>query len=233
MKPSLKSKKTNIMKIRNWKPIVSAVFITGLLSFNIISATADRPAVAEKNGNTEIKSGAVVAYAVNVKKSNVVWTGKKVSGSHTGNITLSSGNVLVDKNTITGGTFIIDTRTITSTDVTDADTNAKLVGHLKNDDFFGVDKYPEAKLVITSLLPEGQGKYTVKADLTIKDKTNPVTFPATISVNGKQVNANAKIVVDRSKYDIKFRSKSFFENLGDKVIYDDFDLDVQLVADAQ
>lgn len=215
--------------------LTGAGLIAGLLSFNLVNNATDGAYNSSPLQTHTItnNSNAAVAYTVDVKKSVITWTGKKYTGSHTGNITLSGGSVLIDKNNFVGGAFTIDTRSITSTDVADESTNAKLVGHLKSDDFFGVEKFPEAKLAIVSVKSTGGANYTVNGNLTIKGKSNPVSFPATVTVNGKQVTANAKIIVDRSKYDIKFRSQSFFENLGDKVIYDDFELDVQLTASAQ
>lgn len=178
-------------------------------------------------------TGKPAAYKVDAAKSKLTWKGKKVTGEHTGNINLSNGVLNLEGSQLKGGSFEIDTRTITNTDITDKDNNAKLIGHLKSDDFFATDKYPKATLVITSVNPNGASQYNVKGNLTIKGITNEVSFPATIAVNNNQLTANAKITIDRTKYNIKFRSKSFFENLGDKVIYDDFDLDVTLVATAQ
>lgn len=171
-----------------------------------------------------------VNYKIDVNKSTIVWTGKKVTGEHTGNIKLKSGVLQHDGKVITGGAFDIDMTTISNTDLTDASYNQKLVGHLKSDDFFGVDKYPVANLKITEITYKGGDQYEIGGDLTIKGKTNKIKFPATVSADGKVLNAKSKITVDRSKYDVKYGSKSFFEGLGDKTIYDDFDLDINLVA---
>jgi polyisoprenoid-binding protein YceI len=171
-----------------------------------------------------------VNYKIDVNKSTIVWTGKKVTGEHTGNIKVKSGVLQHDGKVITGGAFDIDMTTITNTDLTDAAYNQKLIGHLKSDDFFGVDKFPVASLKITEIKFKGGDQYEIGGDLTIKGKTNKIKFPATVSADGKVLNAKSKITVDRSKYDVKYGSKSFFEGLGDKTIYDDFDLDVNLVA---
>jgi polyisoprenoid-binding protein YceI len=169
-------------------------------------------------------------YHVDPLKSSLVWSAKKVTGGHTGNINLSSGSLQVENNILKGGSFEIDTRTITSTDIKDQSGNQKFIRHMKSDDFFSVEKYPSAKLEIVSATPKGDNNYDVVANLTIKGITQPVKFPATVAVDNDHITANAKITVDRTKYDIRFRSKSFFENLGDKMIYDDFDLNVSLVA---
>ncbi|RYD72685.1 MAG: YceI family protein [Sphingobacteriales bacterium] len=169
-------------------------------------------------------------FKVDTNKSTIVWTGKKVTGEHTGNIKIKNGVLQHDGKVITGGAFDIDMTTITDNDLTDAGYNAKLVGHLKSDDFFGVEKYPVATMKITGITFKGGDQYELTGDLTIKGKTDKVKFPATVSANGNTLTAKSKITVDRSKYDVKYGSKSFFEGLGDKTIYDDFDLDVNLVA---
>ena len=157
-------------------------------------------------------------------ESNIEWTGKKIGGSHYGHISLTSGTLENKGNNYTGGEFIVDMKSITNEDLTDKDTNAKLIGHLKSNDFFGVEKYPTARLVITKGIPSTQENYVFTGNLTIKDKTNPVRFNVVKSVvNGRQI-FKGKLVIDRSKFDIRYGSDSFFDNLGDNVIYDEFEL---------
>lgn len=174
-----------------------------------------------------------VVYKVDEQNSKVTWLAKKVTGEHSGNVKVSNGTLTLDNNVLKGGSFDIDTRTISVTDITDPETNGKLLGHLKSDDFFSVEKFPAAKFVISSVKPVSAGKYEVTGKLTIKGITNDVTFPTTVKTEGNKVQADAKITVDRTKYGIKFRSKNFFENLGDKTISDDFDLNVTLNATKQ
>lgn len=173
------------------------------------------------------------SFAVDAKQSTVVWTGKKVTGEHKGNVGLSSGKLNVVDNKLEGGTFVINLSSLTVTDITDADKNAKLVGHLKGEDFFATDKFPTSQLVITKAVNKGGEQYEITGNLTIKGITQPVTFPATVKVSDKNVTANAQITVNRTKYDIKYKSANYFENLGDKAIYDDFTLDVNLVANLE
>ena len=173
---------------------------------------------------------ATTKFKADVKSSSLLWTGKKVTGQHNGTISISSGELIAEGKAIKGGSFEIDVTSLTVTDLTDKSYNDKLVTHLKSDDFFGVTKYPKASFAITSVTPNSGDQYLIKGDLTIKGKTNPIEFPATITFSDKQVTAKARIVVNRAKYDIRYGSKSFFDNLGDKVIYDDFDLDLNLVA---
>jgi polyisoprenoid-binding protein YceI len=172
----------------------------------------------------------VTTFTVDPAASTIVWTGYKVTGQHTGNVTVKNGKLLVDHGRFTGGSFEIDMTTITCTDLQGGGAT-KLVNHLKSDDFFGVEKYPMAKYVITRVIPtDTKGNYKIIGDLTIKEKTKEVRFNANLAEANNQLTATAKIVVDRSDFDVKFGSGSFFDGLGDKTIYDDFDLQVTLVA---
>lgn len=167
---------------------------------------------------------------VNSAKSELTWLGKKVTGEHTGKITLKEGTLILDGAKLTGGKFVADLNSITCTDLTDKDYNGKLIGHLKSDDFFSVEKHPTATFVVTKAVAKSAGVYDVTGNLTIKGITKPATFPVTVKTTATGAEATGKLVVDRSKYDIKYNSKSFFENLGDKMINDDFSIDVKLVA---
>lgn len=175
-------------------------------------------------------------FKVNPEKSQLNWLGKKVTGKHWGTVNLANGSLVFNGANLVGGEFVIDMNSITVSkeDLADAETNAKLVGHLKNDDFFGVDKGNKtATLKITSAKPltgNPNATHEVSGDLTIKGKTNKVTFPAKIDMKSNQVMAEAKIVVDRTKWDIRYGSATFFEKLGDKAINNDFEMDVKLAA---
>lgn len=163
---------------------------------------------------------------VDTKKSTLKWHGEKVTGEHFGMIDLKDGMLVWKNNKITGGEMIIDMTSITNTDIEDAEYNAKLVGHLKSDDFFGVEKYPTAKLDIKSSSAFKDNKATVKGELTIKETTLPIEFTAQKEGNWFM----AELVIDRSKYDVRYGSGSFFDNLGDKTIYDDFTLTVKIAT---
>ncbi|WP_028978277.1 YceI family protein [Sporocytophaga myxococcoides] len=169
-------------------------------------------------------------YKVDAKQSKVVWLGKKVTGEHTGGINIADGKLISNGKTFTGGSFTIDMNSVTCTDVADAAYNEKFVGHLKSDDFFSTAKFPKSTFVITKVTSTGKDQYNVKGNLTIKGITKELEFPATIQTVGNQIKAKAKIVVNRTLYDIKYGSGSFFDNLGDKAINDDFELNVDLVA---
>lgn len=160
---------------------------------------------------------------VDVDASTVEWTGEKVTGSHNGTIQLESGYLMMEDDKIVGGEFVMDMSTITVTDLT-GENKGKLEGHLKSEDFFGVEKHPTAKLVITSAAAKGEGKFGIVGDLTIKNETHPITFD--LVMNGDSAKTN--LTIDRSKYNVRYGSGSFFDNLGDKTIYDNFDLAVNL-----
>lgn len=171
-----------------------------------------------------------VTYKVDNEASKVFWKAKKVTGEHSGYISISTGVLNVANGQLKGGNIEINTQSITVTDIADATSNARLVGHLKGEDFFAVEKFPTATLVITSATSTGTNSYDIKGKLSIKGVTNEVSFPATIGFEKNKLSAKAQLTVDRTKYDIRYRSKNFFENLGDKAIYDDFELDITLSA---
>ena len=170
-------------------------------------------------------------FAVNTAQSNLVWKAEKVTGKHDGTVKLSGGEITVANNKLVGGSFTIDMTTMAVVDIKDAGMNGKLLGHLKSDDFFSVEKHKNATFVISSVTPGSQsGSFTVKGNLTIKGITKPIEFPAAIVMSGNDLRATATITVDRTKFDIRYGSKSFFESIGDKAIYDDFTIELQLVA---
>lgn len=161
---------------------------------------------------------------IDVKKSSIGWVGKKVTGQHSGTINFSEGTLVFNGKKLRGGKFTVDMNSITVTDLEAGKGKEKLEGHLKADDFFGTDKFGTATLEIKLISANGDDTYNVTADLTIKGISKPVNF--TIAVKGNKATANLK--VDRTKYDIKYGSGSFFDNLGDKAINDEFELNVSL-----
>lgn len=155
--------------------------------------------------------------------STIEWVGKKVTGQHNGTVNFKDGAVVFKGKKLAGGTFTVNMTSLTATDLS-GEYQGKLNGHLKADDFFGTDKYPTATLVFKKITTKSANVYTVTADLTIKGITKPVTFDITVKGN----TATTAFNVDRTKYDIKYGSKSFFESIGDKAIYDEFELKVAL-----
>lgn len=175
-------------------------------------------------------SGEAKELAVNTEASTIVWTGAKVVGnSHTGTLALKSGSLDISRGKLKGGSFTVDMTSLTDTDL-EGEWKGKLEGHLKSDDFFGVEKFPTAEFNITNVESTGGSDYNVTGDITIKGKTESISFPATVKEAGNGYEASASITVDRSKFDVRYGSGSFFDNLGDKAIKDEFVLEVKLVA---
>ncbi|MBY0424412.1 MAG: YceI family protein [Cytophagales bacterium] len=171
-----------------------------------------------------------VTYKADPAATSIVWTGKKVTGQHTGLVKLAKGTLVSDGKSFKSGSFDIDVASMTTTDLT-GEYADKLIGHLKSDDFFSTAKSPIATLVVTSFKLKSGNDYEATGKLTIKGITADITFPATIKTDAAgTVTADAIVKVDRTKYDIKYGSGKFFDNLGDKAIYDEFELAVKLVA---
>lgn len=177
-------------------------------------------------GNGE---GEKISLKIDTKQSKIFWTGKKVTGEHTGTVMIKSGYVELEDEMPVKVLIEFDLTTIVCTDLKDPGTNAKLIGHLKSDDFFSVQKHPTGTFEATTFTPiagaEGrEANYKVKGELTIKGITNPVEFDAFISAKGKMLVSNGDLKFDRTKFDVRYGSGSFFDGLGDKMIYDDVEL---------
>jgi polyisoprenoid-binding protein YceI len=166
---------------------------------------------------------------VDTSKSTVKWLGKKVTGEHFGTIAVKEGALEVANGKVSGGKVVIDMNSLKCDDIKDAGMNGKLVGHLKSDDFFSVASFPTSELVVSKVESNGNN-HTFSGNLTIKGITNPATFTATSSKDGKSTVYKGVLTIDRSKYNVKYGSKSFFDNLGDKMIYDEFSLDFNLLV---
>lgn len=164
-------------------------------------------------------------FKVNVENSSLNWKGYKPTGSHTGTITLASGNIVIKNNKITGGSFVADMGTIK-----DNDGSAKLEGHLKSTDFFDAAIFPTSKFEITETAIKA-GKMQVTGNMTIKGITKQITFPATFSVNKDAVTLTSETFqINRTDFNVKYQSKTFFTELKEKFINDEFDFQVTIVA---
>ncbi|WP_127844762.1 YceI family protein [Psychroflexus aestuariivivens] len=159
---------------------------------------------------------------IDIKKSQIEWEGEKLTGSHNGTIQMKDGHFLMENGELVGGEFIVDMTSIKVTDL-EGDSKQKLEGHLMSDDFFGVENYKTAKFVINTVAKKGD-VYGISGDLTIKGNTNPIAFDMEMDKN----SASTTLVIDRTKYDVRYGSDSFFDNLGDKTIYDEFTLNINL-----
>jgi len=164
-------------------------------------------------------------FSVNVDSSTLNWKGYKPTGSHTGTINLVSGNIVLKDNSITGGNFVTDMNTIK-----DADGSAKLEGHLKSEDFFEIAVFPISKFEITEIANKGE-RIQVTGNMTIKGITKQITFPATLLVNEDSLSLTSDTFqINRADFNVKFKSKSFFNDLKDKFVDDEFDFQVTVVA---
>jgi polyisoprenoid-binding protein YceI len=161
-----------------------------------------------------------------VSKSTLKWNAKKVSGEHFGAIQLKEGKLTIKGDQIVSGSFVIDMQTITCKDIESPEWNKKLIDHLNSDDFFSVSKFNTASLNNLKSSKFQNGKASAEADLTIKGQTYPIKF----DVIKDEQSYIAKITVDRTKYNIRYGSGKFFDNLGDNMIHDEFTLDVIILA---
>ena len=157
------------------------------------------------------------------QKSQVKWKANKVGGEHEGNVEIRAGHLHFENKKLVSGTVDIDMNSINCTDLKDSYKD-QLENHLKSEDFFDSENHPIATMELLECKYKGYGKYDINADVTIKGITNAENFSATV----KNGIASAKIIIDRSKYDVKYGSDSFFSNLGDNMIYDEFELDVSI-----
>ena len=192
-------------------------------------------ACKEKKEKVETKEA--VKVAVNVETLNNVdtsssilnWKGTKPTGSHNGTVAIKSGGILLEDGKLTKGQFIIDMASIKVLDIpADKKGNGKLVGHLTSADFFDVAVYPTSKFVITKVEDKGDIIH-VTGNLNIKDVTKSITIPATISTeNGVTTFKSETFVVNRADFNVKYGSKSFFDNLKDKFIDDNMELSFEV-----
>tara|TARA_Y100000389_G_scaffold93050_1_gene89751 strand:+ start:260 stop:871 length:612 start_codon:yes stop_codon:yes gene_type:complete len=199
------------------KKVFTLLMFATLMSCNTNSKTPDSTTEVSVNASDAV-------YNVQQNESIIVWTGRELStSSHYGTINLESGQFEITNGLITSGVFIVDMTTINNQDLPE-DKRPRLEGHLKSDDFFSVESFPQAKLTIDNSESISQGNWLVSGELTIKNFTHPIQFEMSNTNEGWKAN----LVFDRSKYEVKFRSGTFFENLGDKLIYDEIELAINL-----
>jgi polyisoprenoid-binding protein YceI len=199
------------------KKIFTLLMLTTIASCNLNTSQSE-------SSNDTVLQVSDAIYTINPDQSIIVWTGREVTTSkHFGNIYFVSGQFEVKSGLISSGEFVVDMTTIDNQDLPE-ERRPRLEAHLKSDDFFSVESHPTALLSILSSESVAEGKWLVSGELTIKTFTHPVEFEMLNSNDGWKAN----LVFDRSKYEVKFRSGTFFENLGDKLIYDDIELAINL-----
>lgn len=174
-------------------------------------------------------------YEVDTAASAIMWEGAKPTGKHNGTIMLKNGKIMMEGDAVTAGKFTIDMTSIVNEDM-EGEKKTNLENHLKGTvegkegDFFNVNEYPEATFEITGVA-EKDGTAMVSGNLTIKGKTNNVTFPATVARDGDSVTiVSGAYSIDRTKWGVNYGSKSIFDNLGDRFISDDINLTLKVKA---
>lgn len=192
-------------------------------TFSLLSLFIALSAIAVANNNNG-------KYTIDTQNSVVEWFAEKVTGKHNGTMNIQEGSLIVENGAITSGEVTIDMNSLTVLDIEDPKYNANLVNHLKSDDFFSVEKHETSTFKINEIVKLDGNKHNIKGDLTIKGITHELEFPATIVEDGNKIVAIGEAQVDRTKYDIKYRSGKFFEELGDKMIYDTFTIKVKIGA---
>lgn len=171
------------------------------------------------------------SYLVNGAASKLHWKAKKTGGEHEGNVNVKHGKLKMSGETPLRAEFVIDMTSITVTDIKDAEQNAKLVNHLKSEDFFSTSKHSTAVITVKKFTKNTNGTYTATADLMIKGITNEITFPVKFAKTTGGYTATADITIDRTKWNVKYNSKSLLGAAADKFIYDDVNFNVSLVLD--
>lgn len=175
-------------------------------------------------------------YKVDAAASSVTWHATKVTGEHMGTVNVANGYLSVTDGNLVAANIIADMGSIACTDM-EGEWADKLVGHLNSDDFFNVSEHKTSSFTLRNIEAltdaKGDATHTVTGDFTIRGITKSVTFDATITDNGGKLAISGSAVLDRSQFDVKYGSGSFFDNLGDNLIHDNFTVGFNLVADAQ
>ena len=209
------------------------IFVVAALSIFLLSCAKKRKKPAEDSNQSKNTITAIIregTYTVNVDSSTVKWTGKEITtDSHYGTLGLKQGAVEVSTAGIVSGNVVVDMNSIQCLDMTGRG-KTKLEGHLRSDDFFGVQSFPEAALSFTSLSAETSGEIHFTGDLTIKNITHPITFSGLIHQSGNNYSATINFSFDRTLYDVKYRSGKYFKDLGDKLILDDIDISAKIAV---
>ncbi len=220
-------------------PLFYFVSCSGPQTENKVEATEPAAEVpATEATSADAASG---NFVVQNDQSTIKWMGsnKFTPKRHEGTINLTDGSFTITTNQISGGSFTADMNSIHSAGDEYTDGLAKvgnLIGHLKSAEFFEVEKYPTSSFTITSVKPlEGNPEYTheVTGNMTIKGITKSITFPAKVEITGGDLKASSVFTIDRSQWEVKYASETFFPNLGDKLIRNEVELTLNLVAKSQ
>jgi polyisoprenoid-binding protein YceI len=198
------------------KKLIQKLFIPGLLMIVLVAFTGFTPRPK--------------TFIIDTDASSATWIGRSVAGQHSGTVYISSGELLVNNGTVSTGTVQVDVNSLTVSSMNDLQLNAQLTNRLKSKDFFDTYNHPLAMFRLASVWHESEKTYTVNGSLTIKGKTQFVRFPAIISLDKKSLSVTARIVVDRTKFNIVSGSTDFFKDLGNTAIHNEFELSLNLIA---
>lgn len=211
----------------------------------IVAISCKSPAGDKAQSSDAMESAGIEnyeAYQVNLDESVVEWIGTKPTGQHNGTTKLSEGVLKVSEGQIVGGKFAIDLTSIVVLDITDPETNGKLLGHLKSADFFEVETYPTATFEIVTINAKGGSAaqaetgvvptHTIAGNLTMKGITKAISFDAQIETTENLVSAKTvRFLIDRTEWGVNYGSNKIFDNLKDNFIHDDMALTIKLVAE--
>ncbi len=219
-------------------PFLFFLALTGLVFLSCKSENADQHADTEVLASNETPSG--VAYTIDIPRSELKWTGFKPTSSHYGIVPIGKGTVYVDGDLITGGTVELRMDQLEVHDL-EGQKRTDLENHLKGteageeDHFFNVQKFPTATFTIfksVKLENDPVGTHEIHGNLTIKGITHPISFKAVVDLSsGVAMKAVAEpFVIDRSKWDVRYKSKTFYDNLNDKFILDEVRFELTIGA---
>ena len=208
------------------------IFLPALFAIAVLGAA---PAASAQKMNSAKMATNAPAYKLQPQLSTLGWEGKAVTHGHNGSMDFTDGELLVKGNALVGGTVTVNMKSLKALDIKDAESQGKFVGHMTSDDFFGVEKFPTSTFKIVSVTPiKGAAKdadnATIAGDMTIKGITQRISFPAKVGVKDGVAAASGKVTIDRTKFGLKYGSKTFFDSIGDKAIYDTFDLTFNVIA---
>jgi polyisoprenoid-binding protein YceI len=203
------------------------ILITAPLFFGCNGSPQEENKNNESANSISLHFGNEKYYIIDTKESVVAWTGSSVKGAHIGYVYISKGELMIENGQLVGGTVEVGMSTIEGDDHR-SDNN--LIKHLKDADFFDVTKFPFSTIAITRVASINGESKNVTGNLTIKGITHPVTFPARIEVKGGIVKASGKLIIDRTLWNVRYRSGKFFNNLKDQAISDNIEFNVEIVA---
>ena len=190
------------------------------VSMMFVSCKENKKEKTEVKEEVKVEKSVAELNNVNLETSVLNWKGSKPTGDHNGTDSLKSGGILIEDGQLKAGELVVDMNTIINLDMKGSKGATNLEGHLKSPDFFEVEKYPTSKFVITSVVDK-EGKLEVTGNLSIKDVTKSITIPASVEkVEGVYVFKSDNFNIDRADFNVKYKSKKFFDNLKDKFVND-------------